>query len=110
GAEIARFLSPLSGEITQLNPELTREPGRVIESPYDRGWVCRLRPSDLSGELGGLRIGKPVIAWYQEEVARLRREARASEDGACPWPVLQSKFLGPGVAKSEPMTELVAGG
>jgi CheY-like chemotaxis protein len=109
GHEMARFLSPLSGEITQLNPELPSEPGRVIESPYDRGWVCRLRPSDLSDELAGLRIGKPVIAWYQEEVARLRREARATQDGACPWPVLQSKFLGPGLAKSEPLTEVTAG-
>ena len=99
GDQMARFLAPLSGEITQLNPELTHQPGLVVESPYDRGWVCLLRPSDLSSELTGLRIGKPVIAWYQEEVARLRHEARSAEDGVCPWPLFQSKFLGPGVVK-----------
>jgi glycine cleavage system H lipoate-binding protein len=109
GDQMARFLAPLSGEITQLNPELTHQPGLVVESPYDRGWVCLLRPSDLSSELTGLRIGKPVIAWYQEEVARLRHEARSAEDGVCPWPLFQSKFLGPGVAKSEPVTEVAAG-
>jgi CheY-like chemotaxis protein len=109
GHEMARFLAPLSGEITQLNPELAREPRALIESPYDRGWVCRLRPLDLASELSGLRIGKPVIAWYQEEVARLRRETRDAEDGVCPWPILQSRFLGPGLAKSEPLTEIAAG-
>jgi CheY-like chemotaxis protein len=109
GHEMARFLSPLSGEITQLNPELAHEPRLVIESPYDRGWVCRLRPSDLAGELSGLRIGKPVIAWYQDEVAQLRRETRDAEAGSCPWPVLQSRFLGPGVVKSESVTEIAAG-
>jgi hypothetical protein len=50
-----------------------------------------------------------VIAWYQQEVARLRKETQGTEDGICKWPVLESKFLGPGVAKSESTTEVAAG-
>jgi len=105
GNDVARFLSPLSGVVTQINQDLAREPSLLIESPYDRGWVCLLRPSDLAAELPGLRIGKPVITWYQEEIARLRKEIEGSENGACQWPVLESRFLGPGAAKSEAVTE-----
>ncbi len=110
GEDIARFVAPLSGEVTEINQELTRDPVLLTRSPYDCGWVCLLRPADLAAELSGLRIGKPVVSWYQEEVARLRREAQASEDGICKWAVLEAMFLGPGVAETERVTEAVQGG
>jgi CheY-like chemotaxis protein len=103
GEELARFRSPLSGAVTQVNLDLQRDPSLVIQSPYDRGWVCVLRPADLATELPTLRIGKPVVAWYQAEIARLRKEAAG--DGLA-WRTLEDKFLGPGEAESETTTEV----
>ncbi len=89
------FASPLSGNVIRINEALAIEPNRVIQSPYDRGWVCLLQPLDLAGELSTLRIGKPVIEWYQEEVARLREFTGASPEGMKPedWDDFEKKFL-----------------
>ena len=64
--------APLTGRIEHGNAGLKTDPGELIHSPYDRGWVCLMTPSDLATGLSSLKIGKPVIDWYQEEITRLR--------------------------------------
>jgi glycine cleavage system H protein len=39
---------PLAGEITQVNETLEDEPERVNSSPYDDGWIFRMRPADAT--------------------------------------------------------------
>ena len=74
GAESVQLLAPVSGEVTQTNADLKGQPQLMVQSPYARGWACLVRPSDLAAELDGLRIGRPVVAWYQEEISRSRKE------------------------------------
>jgi CheY-like chemotaxis protein len=107
GDQEARFRAPVSGEVTQANDTLKRAPQLILESPYDRGWVCLLRPTDLSSELDGLRIGRPVVSWYQDEVVRLRAELDAASQVEMKWSDLESRFFGPGVAVNQPVTETV---
>ena len=40
--------SPLSGEVVATNAELADHPELVNESPYDRGWMMRVRPDDAA--------------------------------------------------------------
>jgi len=47
------LFSPLTGEVVANNPELAEHPELVNESPYDRGWMIRVRPED-SAELDRL--------------------------------------------------------
>ncbi len=110
GDEIARFRSPVTGKVDQVNGDLAREPGLATQSPYDRGWVCVVQPSELSADLATLRIGAPVVAWYQDEVVRLRKSAAATATGALRWQELESGFLGPGEAPAQNVTEAVAVG
>ena len=95
------FAAPLSGRVVRINEALNVEPQRVIQSPYDRGWVCLVQPVDLAGELSTLRIGKPVIEWYQEEVARLRELGKALPEGKQPedWDAFERNFLKPRLAR-----------
>jgi CheY-like chemotaxis protein/glycine cleavage system H lipoate-binding protein len=72
GAEQVQFVAPVSGKVLQGNDALESDPDRVIQSPYDRGWILRVQPTDLAAELPAMRIGKPVVEWYQDEIARLR--------------------------------------
>jgi glycine cleavage system H protein len=37
--------APVSGEVTQGNPELAKEPEAVNTDPYGKGWLMRLRPA-----------------------------------------------------------------
>ena len=76
GADSFAFAAPISGKVVATNDNLEGDPSIVIQSPYDRGWVLRLQPTDLAAELPALRIGKPVVAWYQEEIAQLRKAIR----------------------------------
>jgi CheY-like chemotaxis protein len=108
GSESARLLSPISGEVTQINEALKRSPQLMIESPYDRGWTCLVRPSNLAAELDGLRIGRPVVAWFQSEVERERAELEAAGQTDWKWADLQSRFFGPGVAETSKTTETVS--
>ena len=85
--EQVRILAPLSGKVVHGNPDLRSEPTLVTASPYDRGWVCLLEPQDLAAELPALKIGKPVVTWYQEEAARLGQ-------AAMDWSALERLFLG----------------
>jgi len=95
------FAAPLSGRVVRTNEALAVEPHRVIQSPYDRGWVCLIQPLDLAGELSSLRIGKPVIEWYQEEVARLKEFGKGAPEGvqAEDWDAFEKNFLKPRLAK-----------
>ena len=39
--------SPLSGEVIQVNVELTEHPEWINQSPYELGWMVKLKPLDI---------------------------------------------------------------
>ena len=45
--------APVSGEITEVNGDLETAPEKINESPYEDGWLFKIRASD-AGELEGL--------------------------------------------------------
>lgn len=95
------FASPVTGQIVHVNEELRKNPGLVIASPYDRGWICMLQPANLGAELTDLRIGRAAVDWIQEEVARLRHDVAANGDAPLEWPKLQSGFFAAGKPRAE---------
>ena len=102
GAETVRFLAPVGGKVLDANASVVTDSSRISHSPYKEGWVCRIEPSDLTAELATLLIGRPVVAWYGEEIARLQAAKAAQADSAqlLPWAVLQQAFLA--AAEREP--------
>jgi glycine cleavage system H protein len=44
---------PLSGEVVQVNDELSEHPERINQSPYELGWIVKIRPSEVQ-EVNGL--------------------------------------------------------
>jgi glycine cleavage system H protein len=44
---------PLSGEIIQINEELYEHPEWINQSPYDSGWIVKLKTSNTD-EISGL--------------------------------------------------------
>jgi glycine cleavage system H protein len=45
---VSDLVSPLSGEVVESNSPLTEEPAIINESPYERGWLVKVRVSDAS--------------------------------------------------------------
>jgi hypothetical protein len=48
----------------------------------------------LATELPSLKIGKPVVAWYQDEVMRLRTIHGPQATGPLDWAMFERQFLG----------------
>lgn len=40
--------APISGEVAEVNTELDAEPERVNSSPYDDGWLVKIRPENAT--------------------------------------------------------------
>jgi CheY-like chemotaxis protein/glycine cleavage system H lipoate-binding protein len=110
GAESLSFRAPVSGEVTQVNDMLRSESELLTQSPYDRGWACLISPSSLGSELEGLRIGQPVVAWYQDEVLRMHKELEELGVEEWKWADLETRFFGHGVAVNAPVTQAVPAG
>jgi glycine cleavage system H protein len=50
---VSELYSAISGTVTEANAALVDHPELVNESPYDEGWMIKIRLGDL-GELDGL--------------------------------------------------------
>lgn len=42
----AEVYAPLSGEIVEINEELESSPETINESPFDEGWIVKIRPTN----------------------------------------------------------------
>lgn len=50
---VSDLVSPLSGEVTEVNQAVVDEPEKINEDPYGGGWLIKVRLSD-SSEVDGL--------------------------------------------------------
>ncbi|OIT32631.1 PREDICTED: glycine cleavage system H protein, mitochondrial-like [Nicotiana attenuata] len=57
---------PISGEIVEVNTKLTETPGLVNSSPYEDGWMIKVKPSSPS-ELESLMGSKEYTKFCEEE-------------------------------------------
>jgi len=45
---VSDLMAPVSGEVIEINPDLADSPQFVNESPYDQGWMIKIKMSDPS--------------------------------------------------------------
>lgn len=45
---VSDLFLPVGGEILEVNPELEEHPELVNQGPYGKGWLVRIRPTDVS--------------------------------------------------------------
>lgn len=58
--------SPVSGEVVEANEALADTPESVNDSPYENGWICKIRLSN-SSELEGLLDADSYATHAEEE-------------------------------------------
>jgi glycine cleavage system H protein len=51
---VSDLFSPISGEVLEVNEALEDEPELVNNDPYGKGWMLKIKPSNLEGELSQL--------------------------------------------------------
>jgi glycine cleavage system H protein len=65
---VADLISPLSGEVVQVNEDLLDRPELVNEDPYGDGWLAKIRFSDIS-ELDNAMTDKQYEQFVEQESA-----------------------------------------
>lgn len=67
----ARVQSPISGVVTDINPELREKGNLANDDPYTSGWVMRLHSDNLRQDLKHLLIGDQASQYLDGEIDRL---------------------------------------
>ncbi len=73
GERVAIFTAPITGKVHVVNTELREHLDWLEKQPYEKGWVCSLKPEHLANELESLRLGEKAADWYREEITRFRQ-------------------------------------
>ncbi len=67
----ARVQAPVSGVVTDINPELREKGNLANDDPYTSGWVMRLHSDNLRQDLKNLMIGDQASEYLDGEIERL---------------------------------------
>jgi glycine cleavage system H protein len=59
------LFAPVTGEVVEVNTALGDQPGLVNQSPYEKGWMIRLKPQDAK-ELDALLDARAYAALLEE--------------------------------------------
>ncbi len=69
GKWTGKLYAPVSGEIVEVNEEIEDEPNLINDDPYGEGWVIKVEPSDLDGDLAQLmKPGPEFEVWMKKEI------------------------------------------
>ncbi|MBC7266272.1 MAG: glycine cleavage system protein GcvH [Coriobacteriia bacterium] len=64
---VSELFSPVSGEIIEVNDALADSPELVNSSPYEDGWMIKVRVADPDTALDGLMSADEYEAFVSEE-------------------------------------------
>ncbi|MCD4669925.1 MAG: glycine cleavage system protein GcvH [Actinomycetia bacterium] len=75
GKWVGKVFAPFSGEVIETNEELEDSPELINESPYDEGWIAKIKPSDFDGEAGNLmKTGPDFEKFINDESKKYAKE------------------------------------
>ena len=73
---IGKFVSPVSGEIIKTNIELELNSSLINKSPYNKGWIMIVKPSNLDNELKNLLHGNALVSWLKKEIVDAEKKKK----------------------------------
>jgi glycine cleavage system H protein len=89
GTHRFEMLSPMEGEVVDINPEVLRNPALAHDDPYGAGWLVAVQAPAVDGNMKNLLHGRLAQRWMEESVGSLHmRVSPGSEaylqDGGLP--------------------------
>ena len=51
---VSDMYSPVGGKVVAINNELLDSPDKINTDPYGEGWIAKIEPSNLDGDLANL--------------------------------------------------------
>ncbi|HZU26335.1 MAG TPA: glycine cleavage system protein H [Bryobacteraceae bacterium] len=71
GGEQVEMVSPVEGEILQVNEEVLKDPALIRKDPYGRGWLMTISVPDEESTFRNLLPPHMLGAWMRQSVERL---------------------------------------
>jgi glycine cleavage system H lipoate-binding protein len=62
----AELVSPVEGEVIDVNRDLAAKPGLAGEDPYGAGWVLKVKAPQLAANLRNLLSGRLARKWMED--------------------------------------------
>jgi glycine cleavage system H protein len=59
---------PVSGTVTEVNPDLKGDAQLINRAPYTSGWLVKMDPSNLAEDLSEMVTGDAVVDAYRERL------------------------------------------
>jgi len=72
GDRRAAFASPVDGQVIMVDRELPWHPEMIENDPYREGWVCSVKPRNLSQNLKHLFAADEARDWLKKEAQRFQ--------------------------------------
>jgi glycine cleavage system H protein len=76
---IGKLVSPVSGEIIEINEELEDDTSLINTDPYGEGWIIVIEASDLDSDLENLIYGDAVADFIDREIKRAEEEKAGAD-------------------------------
>jgi glycine cleavage system H protein len=71
GGETVEMVSPVEGEVTEVNTEVLQDPSKLRKDPYGNGWLLRVFAPDEEGPARNLLPAKLVPSWMRDAAEHL---------------------------------------
>ena len=75
GKWVGRIYAPVSGKVEVANSALDDSPELINESPYEKGWICKITPSRLDEDLKNLMQEDGLKQFIEAEILRVKKTA-----------------------------------
>ena len=70
GKWVGPVKSPMTGEIVAINETLSEDVKVINKSPYNKGWIIKLKPEDLERDLADLLTGDAAVEAYRAKIEK----------------------------------------
>ena len=70
GKWLGKVISPVDGELVEVNEDLEINPGLINEDPYGEGWMYRIKANDISQVEELVHGADAIKAWMEAEVEK----------------------------------------
>jgi glycine cleavage system H protein len=70
--KVLQICSPISGRIMDTNKTLFDNPGVLVEDPYGRGWIYKIKPSEWIAETSSYYLAEGAVTWLKTELERFK--------------------------------------
>ena len=68
GKWVGPVKSPMTGEIVEVNENLGGDAQLVNRSPYNDGWIIKMKPDNLEEDLKELLTGDDAVEAYRQKI------------------------------------------